>query len=475
MSRWARLRSVRVRLTLWYAGTLAVLLALYAGGVLIFLRHHLFSELDRRLHDDFELAEQMLGRADDGGIRWRADEHHDEEDTYNEGWLEVWNPAGQLLYRRAELTGAGESASAPLLQLDRSGYASVVLPGNVPVRVLGKPYVIDGTPVVIRVARSEARLRQEINELFVILGLGFPLAVGVAAYGGYALARRALAPVDQMADQARTITAEHLGERLPVVNPEDELGHLATIFNETFTRLEQSFAQLRRFTADASHELRTPLTAIRSVGEVGLREHRDEETYREIIGSMLEEADRLGHLVESLLTLSRADAGQMQLTRERLDLVELVREVTHHLGVLAEEKRQSLVVEADAPVYVTVDRLVLRQAVINVVDNAIKYSPEGGRVQVVVREQCPGPTVEVIDTGPGIAVEHQAHIFDRFYRVDKARSREMGGTGLGLAIAHWAVDVHGGRLEVKSKEGAGSTFRIHLPQIHTQAVKGAVQ
>src|SRR5581483_7092289 len=139
------------------------------------------------------------------------------------------------------------------------------------------------------------------------------------------------------------------------------------------------------------------------------------------------------------------------------DLVELVREVTNRLGVLAEEKRQSLVAEADAAVYIPVDRLVLRQAVINVVDNAIKYSPEGGHVRVVVRDQRPGPTVEVIDTGSGIAEEHHAHIFDRFYRVDKARSREMGGTGLGLAIARWAVEAHGGRIALVSKEGMGST------------------
>jgi len=463
MSRWWRPHSVRVRLTLWYTETLAILLALYAGGVFVFLRHSLFTELDRRLHDDFELAEQMLERTADGGIRWRADEHHHEEDADDESWLEVWNPEGQLLYRRAAFEGAGKNTLSSMLSLKHSGYASVTLPDNVPVRLLGRTYVVDGIPVVIRVARSTARLHEELRELLLVLGFGFPVAVGIAAFGGYALARRALAPVGRMADRARTITAERLGERLPVVNPEDELGHLAVVFNETFARLERSFEQLRRFTADASHELRTPLTAIRSVGEVGLREHRDENAYREIIGSMLEEADRLAHLVDALLTLSRADAGQVKLARERVDLVELAHEVTNHLGVLAEEKRQSLSVEATNSVYATVDRLVLRQAVINLVDNAIKYSPEGGRVRIIVRYQSRGPILEVIDTGPGIGEEHQEHIFDRFYRVDKARSRELGGTGLGLSIARWAVEVHGGRIELESREGRGSSFRITLP------------
>ena len=473
MKRGRRFRSVRMRLTLWYAGTLAVLLALYAGGVLVFLRHSLFSELDRRLHDDFELAEQMLARAEDGGIRWRADAHHDDEDANDESWLEVWNPAGQLLYRRAAFAGAGETPFSSGVSLEQSGYVSVILPGNVPARVLSRPYVVEGQPVVIRVARSEARLRHEINELFVILALGFPVAVGIAAGGGYALARRALAPVDRMASQARTITAERLGDRLPVANPDDELGHLAAVFNETFARLERSFEQLRRFTADASHELRTPLTAIRSVGEVGLREHHDESAYREIIGSMLEEADRLGHLVESLLTLSRADAGQVPLARERVDLAALAREVVSHLGVLAEEKHQSLSVEAPAPVHATGDRLVLRQAVINLVDNAIKYSPEGGQVRLVIRGRPEGATLEVIDSGPGIAAEHRAHIFDRFYRVDKARSRALGGTGLGLAIARWAAEAHGGRIELRSAEDTGSTFRIIVPHIPADERKGA--
>src|SRR5262249_47527742 len=195
--------------------------------------------------------------------------------------------------------------------------------------------------------------------------------------------------------------------------------------------------------------------------------------YREIIGSMLEEADRLSRLVDGLLTLSRADVGQVKLTLECVDLGELAREVANHLGVLAEERRQSILVEAAGPVYATVDRLVLRQSVINLIDNAIKYSPEGGHVRIVVRDQLHGPTLEVIDTGPGVGVEDQERIFDRFYRVDKARSRELGGTGLGLSIARWAVGAHGGHIELESEEGRGSTFRISLPRTRTHEMKGA--
>src|SRR5205809_1634 len=335
-----RQRSIRVRLTLWYAAALSAVLALYAGGVFAFLRHSLSADLAGGLRDDRDAAEQL-------------------------------------------------------------------------------------------------------RELLMIMGAGLPLAVGIAAMGGYFLARRALAPVSRMLERARTITAERLGARLPVENPGDELGQLAAVFNDAFGRLERSFEQLRRFTADASHELRTPLTAMRSVGEVGLREHREAAAYREIIGSMLEETDQLGRLVEGLLTLSRADGGNALLKREGVDLAELARDVAAHLAVLAEEKRQSFAVQASGPVPAWVDRVVIRQALINLVDNAIKYTPPGGSVRIVVRDGAPGPTIEVADTGSGIPPEHRDPVFDRFYRIEKARASHLRWAGLGLAMGRWAVEAHG--------------------------------
>jgi heavy metal sensor kinase len=467
--------SVRVRLTLWYTAALTVVLVLYAGGVLVFLQHHLMTELDHQLHDDFEVAEQMVERTPQGEVRWRPDPHHEESEdgvyAAQRQWIEVWSPEGHLLYRSpaSETTALGP---VPVWSQAIQGRTSHTVPGDLHLRLVQGTHTVGGLPVVIRVARSEAPLRRALRTFLLVLALGLPLAVALAGVGGYALARRVLVPVSRMADQARRITAERLGERLPVTNPADELGQLAAVFNDTLARLEHSFAQMRRFTADASHELRTPLTAIRSVGEVGLRTPRDAHTYREIIGTMLEAVDRLRHLVEGLLTLSRADAGSVPLTLETVDLAALAREVAHHLGVLAEEKHQSLTVEAPRPVYVRVDRTVLRQALINVVDNAIKYSADKATIRVVVAEHQPGATLDVIDTGPGIAPQHRAHVFDRFYRVDTARARERGGTGLGLAIARWAVEVHGGRLELESEEGQGSTFRIVLPASTSQPSSG---
>ncbi len=319
--------------------------------------------------------------------------------------------------------------------------------------------------LVIQVAKSEGPMRKYLRDLLLVLLFGLPLAVAIAGLGGYSLARRALAPVDRMAEQARLITAERLKERLPVDNPRDELGRLATVFNQTLMRLESSFEHMRRFTADASHELRTPLTAMRSVGEIGLRGKRDSAAYREIIGSMLEEVDRLSLLVDRLLTMSRADSGESMLSRDRVDLCDLAEEVTNQLCVLAEEKQQSLTVEAGGPSLCVGDRMVLRQALLNLVDNAIKYSPVGGRIAVRVSTSGDGMAVlDVSDTGPGIPVDLRPRVFDRFYRADRSRSRENGGgTGLGLSIARWAVEVNGGQLTLESSDGPGATFRITLP------------
>ena len=277
--------SVRVQLTLWYTAALTVVLVLYAGGVLVFLQHRLATELDRQLHDDFEVAEQMVERTPEGGGRWRTEPHHEGSasgtSTEQRQWVEVWSPEGHLLYR-SPASGNTALGPAPVWSHIAQGPASRTLLGDRHLRLLQGAYAVDGLPVVIRVARSEALLRQELWTFLLVLVLGLPLAVALAGVGGYALARRVLAPVGRMADQTRRITAERLGERLPVANPADELGQLAAVFNDTLARLERSFAQMRRFTADASHELRTPLTAIRSVGEVGLRAPRDEHTYREI-------------------------------------------------------------------------------------------------------------------------------------------------------------------------------------------------
>jgi heavy metal sensor kinase len=312
------------------------------------------------------------------------------------------------------------------------------------------------------VTAPEERVEQELGEILVVLVLGLPPIVALAGVGGYVLARRALAPIDHLGAEARRITAERLHERLSVPNERDEIGRLAAVINDTLARLESSFERLRRFTADASHELRTPLAVIRGIGEINLRETRTPAEYKDAMGSMLEEVDRLTRLVDSLLQLSRGDAGTMRLSREAVDLGQLAREVIASLGILAEDRQQRMRVDAADDVRVLADRLVLRDAITNVIDNAIKYSPGGSTIDVRVQRDGDRGTVLVIDQGPGIPAEHRERIFDRFYRIDEGRSRELGGTGLGLAIARWAVEMNGGHISVDSTD-RGSVFRVVVP------------
>ena len=453
-------RSVRVRLTLWYVGVMLAVLGVYVSAVYTFISDNSSQLLDERLHDDFDWASDMLAARPDGTIA-----PYEEFGEGDSPWLQVYSLEHQLLYETPEARRNPVPDSA---KVAADAYERVVTIPNVvpPYRVMSGGARIAGRPVVVQVARSEGPIIQDLNQLLYILLLGLPIAVAAAGVGGYALARRALAPVDRMAERARTINAERLNDRLPVDNPLDELGRLASVFNETLTRLQSSFDQMRRFTADASHELRTPLTAIRSVGEVGLRGRRGENEYREIIGSMLEEVDRLALLVDRLLTLSRADMGQAQLAVDSVDIPELAEEVAEQLGVLAEEKNQTVNVQSVAVPRWMGDRMVLRQALLNLIDNAIKYSPVGGAIDIRVAPSPEGICIDVSDTGPGIPADLRSRIFDRFYRVDKARSRENGGgTGLGLAIAKWAVEVNGGRLTLEpTSPGAGSCFRITLLQ-----------
>ncbi|HEY2944627.1 MAG TPA: ATP-binding protein [Vicinamibacteria bacterium] len=455
-----RPRHVRTRLTLWYVGVLSAVLGLYLVSTLFFLFLSLRRELDRSLRAAFERVEDLLIEAPDGTLRMGG--HGDEDETGS--LVEVWSPEGVLLLRRDGLDGGAIAAPPPSAGPGIWTLASATLSDGTPLRVLTHTHRVGARSVLVRVALSEERLRGEWRELLAGLLFGLPVAIAIAGFGGHWLARRALGPIDRMARHAETLTADNLGERLPVENRDDELGHLAAVFNVSLARIEESFGQLRRFTADASHELRTPLTAIRTVGEVALQAQRDPEHYREAIGSMLEEVDRLSRLVGSLLVLSRGDAAPA-LHRQDLALLDLARESAALLEILADEKGQRLEVGGDAGIHADLDGLILRQALINLIDNAIKYSPRGTVIRIAVgRDPDANALVEVADEGPGIAEAHRSRVFERFYRIDKGRSREDGGTGLGLSIALWAVQAHGGRIDLRSEEGKGSTFRIVLPR-----------
>jgi len=314
---------------------------------------------------------------------------------------------------------------------------------------------------------------EHLRTLGFVLLLGFPAAIAAAVLGGMWLARRLLAPVGAMADAAAGITAERLAERLPIEDPEDEFGRLAGVFNQTLSRLQDAFVRLRRFTSDASHELRTPLTALRSVGETSLRSPQFHDQCRETIVSMLEESERLTQLVDGLLVLTRESTDVYRARFAAVDVGQLAGEVVELLRALAEEQDQRLELAIDGTFVALGDRSTLRQALVNLVDNAIKYTPRGGSIRVSVHAGVSGTLVaQVTDTGPGIAEEHREKVFERFYRVDDGRSRAAGGAGLGLAIARWAAELNDGSIELDSAPGRGSSFSIRLPRADGAASPG---
>ncbi len=458
-----RVPSVRAGLTLWYAGAMLIVLGVYAAGVFAFVQRSVSHGLDAQLRSDFSWAAEMWQQQPDGTVTWFSD--GTDEDA---PWLQVWNGSGRLLYRsavarRIELPGADDFATDRISGggAAAEGRIATVAAHGYTFRVLSRATTVAGHPVVIQVARSEALARAELRELAMFLALGLPFGVAAAGCGGYLLARRALRPIERMADQARTITAARLSDRLPVRRHDDELGRLAMVFNDTLERLERSFGEMQQFTADVSHQLRTPLTAIRMVGEVGLRDARDVASCRALIGSMLEEVDRLTSLVERLLAMSRTTSAQARARLETIELGDLAREVAAHLGVLADEKGQSIVFEQRGAAYCRGDRLTLRQALINLVDNAIKYSPEQSVIELRVAATPAGALVEVCDRGPGVASERSGNIFERFYRA--SADTASSGVGLGLSISKWAVEASHGQLIWESRTGGGSTFRITLP------------
>ena len=460
MSSQHRPRSLRFRLTVFYAGAMVVVLAVYATLIFYFVNHNMSEFLDRQLRGDFDWALDMMNHDPHGEFIPSDYQATGEGDS---PWLQVLTPAGQVVSQSPEAFRHPIPGSEHLATESEEKIVHIAKL-NPPWRIMSGRNMFGDRELVVQVARPMTPIEDDMRYFLYLLFLGLPFCIALSGLGGYVLARRALGPMDRMAEQARLITATRMSDRLPVDNPNDELGRLSTVFNDTLSRLQSSFDQMRRFTSDASHELRTPLTAIRSVGEVGLREKRDEGEYREIIGSMLEEVDSLSRLVDRLLLLSRAETGDAMLTREDVNLTSLVEDVVAQLEVLAEEKQQSIGIESSTAVHWTGDRLVLRQALINLVDNAIKYTQSGGRIVIRVAELGKNKAIDVVDNGPGIPEELRSRVFDRFYRVDKSRSRENGGTGLGLAIAKSAVEVQGGTLSLEPSGGpAGSVFRITLP------------
>lgn len=461
-----RPRHVRTRLTLWYVVVLASMLILTWAGTCALLFWQSRSHLAHFSVQEIETVEGLFYFTPERQLRLSEDYHnHPESKEVIERFVEVLSPEGKVLFRNDRL-GDRELGGAPFEGEGIGGYSprSARLADGTRVHIVSRYHILDQRPLVMRLAHSEEPMYSRSRELLLASLITLPFVLAGVALGGYVLAGRALRPLQEMTRLARGITAESLDARLPDDGTDDELGRLTRVFNQTLARLEQAFQQLRRFTSDASHELRTPLAMIRSVGEVGLQKDGARDDYRDTIGSMLEEVNRLTSLLDNLLAISRADSGHFQLSRTLIPVLALARESVGLFEILAEERSQKLVVEGDEHAQVEGDCLVLRQALVNIIHNAIKYSPAGETIFVRVTDDLAQVAIEIQDNGPGIPLQDQSRVFDRFYRVDKARWRETGGAGLGLSIAKWAVEANRGTIAIHSEASGGCTFRISLPR-----------
>jgi heavy metal sensor kinase len=466
-----RPRYIRDRLTLWYVSIFGAVLAIYICGACILQYWQLSDQLHHAEIEDLETVEGLLYFTPDGHLLLHEDYHsHPQSHLLLDRYMEVLSPDGEVLFRNDRL-GEMNLGGAPTSHEGEVGYVSkrMRVDDGTPVLAISHLHFFEGKPLLIRLAYSIEPLRERLFEFFGLLLLAMPAALVAAGFAGYRVAGKALNPLEEMARQTEQITARRLKERVPVDNPHDEFGHMARVLNELLARLGESFEKLQHFTSDVSHELRTPLAAMRSVGEVGLQADHSAEKYRDIIGSMLEEVARLTAMIDTLLTIAHADSGDVQLHRTTFTLNDLVQESVAVIGVLAEDKKQTIQVAGESRLNVSADRSFLRMAVINLLDNAVKYSPACSTIRVRLRDsECSAgitDSVEVTieDEGPGIPEGKAERVFDRFYRIDEGRTRDAGGAGLGLAIAKWAVEAHGGAIDLKPRSPNGCVFSIRLP------------
>ena len=471
-------RSLSFRLVAWYAGVLTFVFVLLGVLTFFFLRHYLEANLlDTQARRARQIADTLMAHASRSGedaVRTQVENLYSPE--ANDRFIRITRADGTVVYT----SGAPQDGRFNPPQVPQRAASDVVGPGR-KVPLPGGALLIaargasgsDGTRYLVEVGTSGAPTEATLTQVLIMLAVGLPIAVGVAVAGGFVLVRRALEPVERIAGKAAEITQHSLSERLPVVHSGDELERLSVSLNHMISRLEEAIHGSKQFVADASHELRTPLTVMRGELESLAQDGHLQRETREALGSVLEEVERLGEIVEGLFALSRLDAGEAPAEWVRFDLAELAATTADQMSLLAEDKQVSVVCESCRDATVQGDRARLKQVVVNLLDNAIKYTPRGGRIALSVRREGTYAVLDVTDNGIGIPAEALPHVFKRFFRVDGSRSREQGGAGLGLSIVKSICTAHGAVIEVISAPGRGSTFRIKQPLADEAAARAS--
>jgi heavy metal sensor kinase len=464
-------RSLSFRLVAWYASLLTAVFILLGAIMYVDLRHFLENDLRqtqaRRAQQIADTLLVHIGQVGQNSVAYDIKDRYEPE--VNDRFIRVTRlgSGGGVIY----VSGMPKDQSFDPTHLpaltpssEKEFSRKLRLPDGETLLVAALNYATpDHQRFRIEVGIPLNPVSTMLGHLFVQLSFGLPMALAVAIVGGYLLVRRALRPVEQIARKAEQITQHNLSERLPIARTGDELEQLSTSLNHMIGRLEDAVQNSKRFVADASHELRTPLTVLRGELENLNRDTRFDEAARDMIGSMLEEVERLTKIVEGLVALSRLDAGEAKAEWVQFDLAELAATTADQMNLLAEDKGISVQCGSKQNVLVEGDRARLKQVVVNLLDNAIKYTSGGGTIQLNVTRQNGHAILDVADSGMGIPADAVPHVFDRFFRVDKARSREEGGAGLGLSIVKSICTAHNAEVQVESAVGKGSRFRIKLP------------
>ncbi|HXD00050.1 MAG TPA: ATP-binding protein [Verrucomicrobiae bacterium] len=471
-------RSIRFRLVLWYAGVLTAAFILLGGLMYAGLKLHLETSLaGDQIYRAQRIGDTLLaniGKTGEAHVvseinSWFAPET-------NERFIRITRQDGTILYLSSspkdlgpDWGGVASYRNYNLQQGSRlHSWRIETTQGNRRLLIAAVPCKSDeGKPYVVEVGAWLEPMEAVLKHLIILLVLALAAMVLVATVGGYFLIRRALAPVEKIAASAEQITLHNLRERLPIAQTGDELQRLSISLNNMIARLDEAFQHNRRFIADASHELRTPLTILRGELESIVDQTGPAPEVQRTAASVLEEVERLARIVEGLFAVSRLDAGEAQKECVAFDLADLATTTADQMCLLAEDKGISISNNASQEVVVEGDRARMKQVVVNLLDNAIKYTPAGGKIGISVKTSGDKAVLEVEDNGLGIPAEARPHIFERFFRVDKARSREMGGAGLGLSIVKSICTAHGGRVDFTSVEGKGSRFRVELPLTHS--------
>ena len=462
-------RSISFRLVVWYTSLLTGIFVLL--GVLFYFGLHHFVENDVRenqIRRARQISDTLLAHIQQTGDAYVADQIKTlYAPEINGRYIRVTRADGRVIYVSGmPVDGSFDptevAATMPETSVEYS--REIGLPGGKTLLTGVVNFAAqNGTRYLVEVGALLDPVEAMLNRLFLQLALGLPLAVVIIAGGGWLLVRRALQPVEQITRAAELITQHNTSERMPVARTGDELEKLSVSLNRMIARLDDAFQNSKRFVADASHELRTPLTILHGELEILAKDERLDAAGHDQVVSMLEEVGRLSKIVEQLFALSRLDAGESQAEWKRFDLAELARTTAEHMGLLAEDKHIVISCAADREVLIEGDRARLKQVVVNLLDNAVKYTPENGAIQLSVNAVDGHALLEVADNGIGIAPDALPHVFDRFYRVDQARSADAGSAGLGLSIVKSICTAHGAEVDVQSTVRKGSCFRVILP------------